>query len=176
MLGSFVSKRTYSLVSGRHSGPAACTLIGDLFGLGLLAKFAGDLATSTLHVEEVWGQSALGCVGIVRSPLALLLAVSLSLGEKTCRASSGVGASEEAGLGKDVGKVSVERSATAWSEDGIGMIDVCSGQVLDRCLEGGESDNDLSGMFSNLFRSAVLVNNSGYLGDAVCENAQGIVQ
>lgn len=167
---------TYSLVSSRHGGPSASALVGNLLGLGLVTQLLCDLATGALHVQEVWGQSTLGSVRVVGGSLALLLAITLDISEDAGRAGRSIGASEKAGLGENVGQVGVERAASAGGKDGVGMVDVCSGEVLDRSLEGSEGDNDLWNMLSNGFRSAVTVNECGHVGALIRKNVECITQ
>ena len=88
----------------------------------------------------------------MRCSLAFLLS-TLSLGHfDTWNWASTARASQETRLGEDIGEVGVESTASAGSEDGVGMVDVCSGEILDGGLEGCKSNDDLFGRVSNVFR------------------------
>lgn len=104
--------------------------------------------------------------------LALLLAITLDISEDASRAGSSIGAGEKAGLGEDVGQVGIERATTAGGKNSVGMVDVCSGEILDRSLEGSEGDNDLWNMLSNGFRSVVTVNECSQVGALVRNNVE----
>lgn len=70
---------TYALLGRAHLGPSASTFIGNLFGFGRITQLFGNGCTSTLHVQEVWSEGAFWSIGIMRSSLALLLAITLDL-------------------------------------------------------------------------------------------------
>ena len=63
-------------------------------------------------------------------PLAFLLALDLRFRD-ACYSSSSLWASQETRLGEDVGEVAVKSSTTAWGKDGVGMVDVSPGEILD---------------------------------------------
>lgn len=84
----------------------------------------------------------------MRCSLALLLALGLSgFSALSCDCAGGVGTGQEARLRENVGEVAVQGAATTGCEDCVGMIDICSGKVLNRRLESGESDDDLWKVF-----------------------------
>lgn len=64
---------TNKLLLRGHGGPATLTLILDGTLGNTIAKVGSDDGTRGLHVEEVGGERALRCIGIVLALLALLL-------------------------------------------------------------------------------------------------------
>ena len=88
----------------------------------------------------------------MRCSLALLLAFSFGLCHTSDHSSSLLTA-QQAGVGENVGEVGIKSTATAWGEDSVGMVDVCSGEILDGGLEGCKSNNDLGEGISNDFGS-----------------------
>lgn len=70
---------TYALLGRAHLSPSASAFVGDLFGFGRIPQLFSDGGTSTLHIQEVWSEGAFWSIGIMRSSLAFLLAITLDL-------------------------------------------------------------------------------------------------
>jgi hypothetical protein len=85
----------------------------------------------------------------VRCSLALLLSLQLRFNHsRECTGTSRT--SQETRFGEDVGEVGVKSTTSSGSEDCVGMIDVGSGEVLDRGLESGKSNDDLVASISDV--------------------------
>lgn len=112
----------------------------------------------------------------MRSSLALLLAIAFAFSEDPRGAGSSIGTSKKTGLGENVGQVGIERATSAGSEDGVGMVDICAGEILDRSLEGSEGDNDLCSMLSNCFGSVIILDKSSNACASIRECAERAVQ
>lgn len=96
-----------------------------------------------MHVQEVWGESTLRSIRVRRLPLALLLSIDFGF----CYRGGSIGrsTSQETGFGENAGEVAVNGVQTVFArrEDGVGMLNVGTGEVLDRGLEGRKSNDDL---------------------------------
>ena len=80
----------------------------------------------------------------MRCSLALLLSLNDLCLDAENRCSTGsLSTSQETRLGEDVGEVAIKGATATRREDGVGMVDVGSREILYTRLKGGESDDDL---------------------------------
>jgi hypothetical protein len=101
-----------------------------------------------LHIEEVWGQGALGRIGVVGCTLPLLLFAHFGL---VSRASKAMGGTQETILQQARGDAARKACAQdpgvegerASVQDGVGMVDVGARQVGNSRLQSGKADDDL---------------------------------
>lgn len=85
----------------------------------------------------------------MRSPLALLLAISLDL---DWSGTAFIGStSQKTGLGQNAGQVCIDgcKAMLSWCKNGVGMLNVGARKVLHARLKGGKCNNNLMTMVSN---------------------------